>query len=225
MRVFKSRKMLPMRKHLTPRRELGASAIELSVGAFLFATISAISVDLALCVIANGVNNQACRDAARAAGMALPADARKAANYALNVHQRVDGNFIKSLKITKFLYNGTGAFGTADVQDPTNQPMVSVCSEISVSVPAPAFLIGSKFTTENGNFTFSSGYLYPILNADITLPKGEFDPNHNGFTFPQPPVVPTPCDDAPPGCPEPVTPIVPPNPGQPPLGRDPSTPG
>lgn len=205
------------------RRNTGASVIELSVGAFLFATFSAISVDLCLCVIANGVNNQACRDAARAAGLAAPKDALQAAQAALNVHQKIDGAFIKRLKITKFIYNSTAPNGTANVQDPANQPMVSVGSEITVAVPVPAFLVSAKFDTNNTFITFASDYLYPVLNADLVLPKGEFDPTHNAFFYGQLPVVPTPCDDAPPTCPEPRQIVVPPNPGQPPLGADTST--
>lgn len=216
---FKSRTR--HRNSINCRRSQAASVIELTVGAFMFATFSAISVDLAICIAASGVNNQACRDAARAAGLARPTEARSAANASLKVHQKVDGDFIKELKITKFTYNGSAPYGSADSQDPANQPMVSVSSQITVELPAPVFLFGSEFAVRNGKLSFISSYQYPILNTDITLPKGQFDPDHAGFILGQQPVVSSPCDDAPPTCPEPKVPTPPIVPPQPPLPADP----
>src|ERR1700738_3635570 len=123
------------RQHL--RKRHGMSAVELAVGSFFFVVLTLLCADVAVLIIANGVNNEACRDAARAAGIAPPDQANQAAKNALTAHQRVDGKFIRNLTISKFIYNGLVPFGTADPLNPDNQPTVFVATRLDVTLPAP----------------------------------------------------------------------------------------
>lgn len=197
------------------RRAKAATVVELASTAIFFIVLTLLMADIAILVVANQTNNEACRDAARAAGLAPPDKARTAADGALTAHQRVDGTFIKSLRITQFRYNGLPPrWGTADSLDPANQPTVFVTTEISVRIPAPIIFFNAEFKGQNGDLTFTSSYLYPILNLETSNPPGDFDPNHSFSVLPVSSPVPGECNNPPSECP--------PAPGGPPAPPAPS---
>src|SRR5580700_668717 len=85
------------------REHRGASAVELAVGSFFLLVLTLFCVDAMVLLLANGVNNEACRDAARAAASAPPAAARQCAEQALRAHQQLS-EFVRSLKVDTFVY-------------------------------------------------------------------------------------------------------------------------
>ena len=183
------------------RKADGVSAIELAASAFFFVVLTLLVVDIAVLVVANATNNEACRDAARAAGLAPPDKARTAANGALTAHQRIDGFFVRDLKIVDFKYNGLPPrYGNANPLEPNNQPTVFVTTEITIKIPAQIFFFGAEFRGEDGSLRYRSSYLYPILNLQATVPEDSFDPDHTFNVGSSTPAVPGECKDDIPPC-------------------------
>ncbi|HEY9712736.1 MAG TPA: hypothetical protein V6C72_04665, partial [Chroococcales cyanobacterium] len=132
--------------------------------------------------------------------------ALNAANLALKAHKRVDGTFLKDLKISNFIYNGNVQNNnTIDTTDPTKQPTVFIQTQVTVKLPAQIswFSQGkmkTEFVGQNGYLTFQSSYLYPILNLEAQMPNDLFDRYANasqGFQTPDPLGQ---CQPAPPPC-------------------------
>lgn len=202
-------------------RNRGVTVVELAGTAIFFIVLTLLMADIAILVVANQTNNEACRDAARAAGLAPPDKARTAADGALTAHQRVDGTFVKALRITQFRYNGLPPrWGTADSIDPANQPTVFVTTEITVRIPAPIIFFSAEFKGQNGDLAFTSSYLYPILNLETSNPPGDFDPNHSFSVLPVSSPVPGQCNNPPSECPP--APGGPPAPAAPPAAAPPA---
>lgn len=150
------------------RSACGASLIELAAVAALLPLVALVGVNLGVLVFAAGVNDAACKDAARAAGQrSNPEDAIAAARAV--VARYSSGFFGKPEVISSDYQIYANEDGEAQI-DSTHGPNVTVRVKSVVDVPAPIIFNGAKFTSR---VIFDRSYSFPILNP--SRPQNDTD--------------------------------------------------
>src|SRR5262249_20179974 len=123
---------------------------EIAIGALVLTVMLIFSLDVCLAMMLYGVNDRACRDAARAAARATkPEEAEDLAKAALKSFSGggflVQPEFVSSKWVT----------GT--------QPRVSVTTRAVAKLPAPLFLLGQAKSSDN--VSVQRQYTFPILGV------------------------------------------------------------
>ncbi len=143
-------------------RNTGSAFIEISVAFLVMIILTGLGLDLTLITLGMFLNDQACRDAARAAAQQNnSASALTAAQTQLKVHA-TDGIFISqpilvSQTSPNFVYNDYAG------SPPANQSSyVTVTTSVNIKIPAP-ILFGSAVYVAAGNIQFIRRYTYPII--------------------------------------------------------------
>ncbi|MBX9687789.1 MAG: hypothetical protein K2X27_13870 [Candidatus Obscuribacterales bacterium] len=150
------------------RSALGASLIELAAVAALMPLVTLVGVNIGVLVFAAGVNDAACKDAARAAGQrSTPEDAIAAAKAV--VARYSSGFFAKPEVVSSDYQVYPDEDGEAQI-DATHQPNVNIRVRSTVDVPAPIIFNGSQFTSR---MVFDRTYSFPILNP--SRPQNDTD--------------------------------------------------
>lgn len=138
------------------RNRSGSVAFELAASALITIAIVAFSLNICFSMIAYGVNDHACRDAARAAAQGTtPAEAFLMANAIVkNYNNTAAGMTPISLVTVLYLdFNGTPPAGVA--------PTVTVITRSSSKLPAPIAIFGKQvFGTE---MPVQKKYTFPIV--------------------------------------------------------------
>jgi len=138
----------------------GGAILELSIIAVLLVVIALFCVDVLILALASGLNERACRDAARIAAQATNySDSLSLAQTAVKCYQG-DGYFVTSPSVdtSSFVYNDFG--GTPPVD---TSPFVQVTTTSQVRIPAPIFVYGLNFG--NGSMSFKKTYTFPIVTT------------------------------------------------------------
>jgi len=147
------------------RRMSGHSAIELGTMAVVITVMALLCANIGVLVMCASINDQACRDACRAAAqMGSASTAQQAAQAALRLY-RVDGYFVgqPSFDSDSFVYQDFGGDPT-----PESSPFVTVTTTSVARIPAPILFLGARFG-EGGTMTFSRTYTFPIVKTTINL--------------------------------------------------------
>jgi hypothetical protein len=151
-----------MRTGVTLRNRRAGAIIELAIILPLFVIMSLFCLDILILATASGVNERACRDAARMAGQAT--------NYAASLLMaqtgvkayRGDGFFITSpvVETAAFVYNDYSGN-----PPPSTSPYVSVTTSCQARLPAPIILYGLNY--QNTYTTFRKTYTFPIVTTAV----------------------------------------------------------
>jgi hypothetical protein len=136
----------------------GSSFVELTVAVAIITAMTIFAVDICLVMVAYGVNDRACRDAARAA--AQGADKSQALNLAKAATDMHD--FLSNVIDEPAIDESTFTYQTSPA---TGQPHVTVTTRTTVKVPAPVFLMGAKISDDQ--ISVASQYTFPIVNLDL----------------------------------------------------------
>ena len=131
-----------------------------------------MAIDITIMMLGYQLNDRACRAATRAAAQqSSAAKALAAVNAALSVHKG-DGFVVTSPKLSTqpnaLVYNDFNGnpYG--------GNPTVSVCTEVTVRVPAPVVFFGQSFGASStgiaNTWMFRRQYTYPILDVNLVLP-------------------------------------------------------
>ncbi|MBX9722197.1 MAG: hypothetical protein K2X81_12430 [Candidatus Obscuribacterales bacterium] len=175
---MKTRKSIINRKSVRvqqKRNARGASLIELAVVAAYIPLVALISVNLGVGVFAAGVNDNACKDAARAAGQ------RSTKEDAIDAAKAIVGRYADTSLLGKpqVLVEACDFEVFPDADDnpqPSKGPFVTISTQSVVNLPAPLIFDGTTFTS---SIKLGSSYTFPILNpgrsddnTEITVSNG-----------------------------------------------------
>ncbi len=147
------------------RRTHGHSIIELAMLSVLFSIFAVFALDIGFVLLGSQMNDEACRDAARAAAQGSDyINSIRLARAALASH-KPDGYYVTqpTLDAGAFVYEDfTGS------PPPDTSPYVKVTTTTSVRIPAPVFFIGASFG-KDGTMQFSKSYTFPIVKTTLYL--------------------------------------------------------
>lgn len=150
-----------------PRRSRGGHNLaELACALLAFAIVAVLSVDIGIICLANSTNDQACRDAARAAaGGSDYASSLRLAQSAVATH-RANSSYIgdPTLEVSVFEYQDF-----AGSPPPNQSPYVSVTTSMTVRVPAPVNFAGAQFYPDDGTTSVRKTYEFPIVKTQLYL--------------------------------------------------------
>jgi hypothetical protein len=150
------------RRRTIRNSQSGLTSLEVVLMGVLCAVVAVVTIDMAMVMWGYTFNDQACRDAARAAAAATnPDTGYRAAQAALEVH-RADGAIVTD-PICDRLANPND-FIFVD-KPPDGMPYVQVTTRAQVHVPF-AFDLWGKLS-QFGNVKCAKTYLFPLLNLDF----------------------------------------------------------
>ena len=161
--------MINMKSRVKSSRNNKAGAIvELGFIASLLLIVTLFCTDVLVLILGSGVNERACRDAARMAAQGTSyKQALVLAQIATRAHQG-DGYFITTpvVDVPSFVYNDYSGSPPADTS-----PFVTVSTSCQIRLPAPIFLYGLNFNPANMRFTKT--YTFPIVTTAMPIiPQG-----------------------------------------------------
>lgn len=138
----------------------GSVAIEISAGALVSIGIMALALNVCFAMLAYGVNDRACREAARAAAQQSSlAAASSVAKYVVNGFNQ-SNSALGKIQVSKVVFtdfNGT---------PPEDQsPFVSVTTSSTVATPAPIEFFGSKVFGKS--IPVQKTYTFPIVRLNV----------------------------------------------------------
>ena len=155
-----SMRYMSPRGRLTQRKQSGVGGfIELFAFALFIIVLALLGLDICMAIFGASINDNACRDATRAATSAdNKPKALNMAKTALKAHP-TDGRFITQPSLVSLEYQDWNGSPPTDTS-----PYVSVTTETTVSVPAPIFFFGATFI-KDGKAQFFQKYTFPIVKA------------------------------------------------------------
>jgi Flp pilus assembly protein TadG len=145
------------------RNNKGSAAIEIAAGALVTIIIVAFALNICLILIHYDVNDQTCRDAARAAAQgSSQSEAQALAQTVIRAHNTAN-NFLSPIAVSGFVYTDFGGQPPAGTS-----PFVTVATTSLVNTPVPMDLFGA--TLFSRVLTVRKSYTFPIvrLNAPAT---------------------------------------------------------
>jgi hypothetical protein len=152
-----------MRSIMKKRTQTGTVMAELAIGCLLTVTMGLFALDLGSAMLCYGINERACRDAARAAAQGTtPAEAE---NLAKKIVQSfaVAGGLITAPEVTGVNYvdfGGNPPDGTC--------PFVTVTTRSTARPIAPLSMFGKPVA--GGAFPIAKTYTFPIVRLTVKTP-------------------------------------------------------
>lgn len=152
---------------LARRTKRGAHTVELACVLVVFAIVTVLCVDIAIVCLANSTNDEACRDACRAAAQGKDyGTALKLAQASIKAHAISSPYFgTPTLDMAEFQYTDFGGS-----PPPDTSPYVRVATFMTVKVPAPVNFGPAKFYPGNGTTQVRKEYEFPIVKTSLYLP-------------------------------------------------------
>lgn len=143
------------------RSQKGTAFVDLAFASGLMIAMAIFCLNICVMMMTYGVNDRACRDAARAAAQGTNAvEAEKLARTILRTYQRSTGNFLAPPTIQRIVYNDFGGNPPAGVS-----PIVSVTTVASAKLPAPLEFFGKQISGDR--FTMAKSYTFPVVRMNI----------------------------------------------------------
>lgn len=143
------------------RSQKGTAFIDLALASGLMIAMAIFSLNICIMIMTYGVNDRACRDAARAAAQGTSAtEAEKLARTILRAYQRSNSNFLAQPTIQRIVYNDFGGNPPAGIS-----PVVSVTTVASAKLPAPLEFFGKQIGSDR--FSMTKSYTFPVVRMNI----------------------------------------------------------
>lgn len=144
------------------RKNSGSGLIDLGFAAIMMIAMAVFALDITMAILAYGVNDRACRDAARAAAQGSNlAEAQRLAQSALISHQ-TNASALTSPTIESLSYTDFAGQPPSGVS-----PIVRVVTRSQVRVPAPIAIFGSAVMPDS--FTVRKAYVFPIVKLTVNI--------------------------------------------------------
>ncbi len=143
------------------------SVVELACCLLGFAIVAILSVDIGIICLANSTNDQACRDAARAAAQGSDYAASLRLAQASMLSHKANSPYMSdpTLDSSAFEYEDFGGSPPPNVS-----PYIAVTTFMTVKVPAPVNFAGAQFYPDNGTTEVRKTYEFPIVKTRLYLP-------------------------------------------------------
>lgn len=144
----------------------GHNIVELACCLLGFAIVSVLSVDIGIVCLASSTNDEACRDAARAAAQGTTyATALGLAQSSMLSH-KANSPYMSDPTVDTSVFEYQDFGGSPP---PNTSPYVEVTSYMTVRVPAPVNFAGLQFYPSNGNTQVRKTYQFPIVKTQLYL--------------------------------------------------------
>jgi hypothetical protein len=144
-----------------PRNNRAHVLIELSCACFMMVVFTILTADMGVLIYGAEFNDRACRDAARAAAQGQDVQqSTQLIKAILKAHQG-DGNYITAPTLQGVVYNDFGGN-----PPPQTAPFVTVTTLTTARAPfAPIVFFQGPVFLQNGSFTFTQSYTFPIVRT------------------------------------------------------------
>jgi hypothetical protein len=147
------------------RNRGGNTIIELATISSLLVVVALFCANIGIVSMGSALNDQACRDACRAAAQGSNLnEATNMARASLKAHV-ADGYFISTPSI---IQGGVFYQDFGGNPPPDTSPYVEVSTRNVVKIPAPVLFFGAKFG-QDGSMTFTKKYTFPIVRTTLYL--------------------------------------------------------
>jgi hypothetical protein len=135
--------------------------VELACGSFFFTLFAVLAVQMGISLFGAFYNDQACRDAARAAAQGQNiTQATQQAQTVLKTH-RVIGGYISSPSLQiPIVYNDFG--GNPPV---ATSPYVQLTTKTTMTMPFGPLAFFNAGTLQDGKMVFTQTYTFPIVRT------------------------------------------------------------
>jgi len=138
----------------------GSVAIEIAAGALVSIGLMALALNVCFGMLAYGVNDRACREAARAAAQqSTLASASSIAKFVVNGFNQ-NNSYMNKIQVTRVVFTDFNGLPPED-----QSPFVSVTTSSSVSTPAPIAFFGQKVFGES--IPVQKTYTFPIVRLNV----------------------------------------------------------
>lgn len=142
------------------RNARGSAAFELAAGSTIVIAIVALSLNICFAMMSYGINDRACRDAARAAAQGgSRQEATQLANAIIRSYNTNNG-VLAPIVVDQLSYNDFGGNPPAE-----QSPFVTVVTRTTAKLPAPIELLGQRiFGT---TLPVRKQYSFPIVKLTV----------------------------------------------------------
>lgn len=144
------------------RSKNGSAAMELCAGASILIAMTAFTLNVCIAMMSYGINERACRDAARAAAQgSTSAEAFQLANAIVKTYN--SGNsLLTPVLVSNVSFNDFGGHPPDGIS-----PFVTVTTSSVAKLPAPVEIFGNRvFGT---NLSVRKQYTFPIVKLNVPL--------------------------------------------------------
>ena len=142
------------------RTTRGSISIEIAAGAFVSIGLMALALNVCFAMLAYGLNDRACREAARAAAQqSTKIAAQDVAKFVVAGFNKENSN-LGTIKVTDVTYND---FKGAPPDD--QSPFVSITTSTSVAMPAPIEFFGKQVFASS--IPVQKRYTFPIVRLNV----------------------------------------------------------
>lgn len=142
------------------RNQRGTLLLDLSVACIILIAFAVLALDCGGAIMAFGMTDRACRDAARAAAQGSnPTEARQLANAIIRTYATSSG-ILSSPRVDNVTYTDFGGHPPDG-----SSPFVTVTTSASARVLAPLSFFGRDLVS--GSFPMRKTYTFPIVKLDV----------------------------------------------------------
>ena len=142
------------------RKQNGTLLVDLSVACMILVAFAVLALDCGGAVMAFGITDRACRDAARAAAQgSSPSEARQLANAVIRTYANSSG-ILSSPRVESVTYTDFGGHPPEG-----SSPFVTVTTSANARVLYSLSFFGRDVLA--GNFPMRKTYTFPIVKLDV----------------------------------------------------------
>lgn len=142
------------------RGSKGSAALELAAGASVVIAVVALSLNTCFAMMSYGINDRACRDAARAAAQGgNQQEALQLANAVIKSYNNNNG-ILSPIVVNQISYNDFGGNPPAE-----QSPFVTVTTSSTAKIPAPIELFGQ--VVFGSTLPVKKQYSFPIVKLTV----------------------------------------------------------
>ncbi|MBX9688105.1 MAG: hypothetical protein K2X27_15465 [Candidatus Obscuribacterales bacterium] len=147
------------------RKNSGSMFVEIGAGALVTISMMALALNACFAMLAYGINDRACRDAARAAAQQDTfASASNIARIVVSGFNR-NASLMGAIQVDNVTYTD---FGGNPPQD--KSPFVTVTTHANVKMPAPIEFFGHDIFS--GSLPVRKTYTFPIVRLNVNTQNG-----------------------------------------------------
>lgn len=142
------------------RNRKGSAVFELAAGSLISISVVAFVLNVCFAMLSYGINDHACRDAARAAAQgATSIEANKLASAIVKSYNSNNG-MLAPITVTNVVYNDFGGNPAPDLS-----PFVTVTTQSKATMPAPIDVFGSHVFSST--IPVTKTYTFPIVRLTV----------------------------------------------------------
>ncbi len=144
------------------RNKRGSVAVELAAGSLVMISVVALALNICFAMLSYGINDRACRDAARAAAQGSSAVEAVQMATAIVKSYNSSNSLLAAVNVESVSYNDFQGNAPQGVS-----PFVTVITRSSAKMPAPVSVFGQNLF--GATIPVTKSYTFPIVRLNPTL--------------------------------------------------------